>query len=364
MTWTAADYTWMSRALQLAERGLYSTHPNPRVGCVLVREGKIIGEGWHRAPGEPHAEVNAITHAGTDVRGATCYVTLEPCSHTGRTPPCTEALIKAGVGRVIAAMEDPFPDVSGRGLKALEQAGIPVASGLLAEQAGRLNRGFCKRWTTGLPFVTCKLAMSMDGRTALADGTSKWITGAPARQDVQRLRAGSSAILTGIGTVLSDDPRLDVRDLDCGGRQPLRVVIDSRLRFPPRARMLRQAGRTLIMTRSRDGGLKSALETAGAEVVVIDAVKDEFLRGVLRHLAREEQVNELLVESGATLAGGLLGAGLLDELVIYQAPLLLGDAGKGLFHLPGISSMNERIPLEVRDLRHVGRDLRLTLTPH
>lgn len=364
MTWMAADYTWMSRALQLAERGLYSTHPNPRVGCVLVREGNIIGEGWHRAPGEPHAEVKAITHAGTDVRGATCYVTLEPCSHTGRTPPCAEALIKAGVGRVIAAMEDPFPDVSGRGLKALEQAGIPVASGLLAEQAGRLNRGFCKRWTTGLPFVTCKLAMSMDGRTALADGTSKWITGAPARQDVQRLRAGSSAILTGIGTVLADNPRLDVRDLDCGGRQPLRVVIDSRLRFPPRARMLRQVGRTLIMTRSRDGGLKSALETAGAEVIVIDAVKDEFLRGVLRHLAREEQVNELLVESGATLAGGLLGAGLLDELVIYQAPLLLGDAGKGLFHLPGISSMNERIPLEVRDLRHVGRDLRLTLTPH
>ncbi|HLB31728.1 MAG TPA: bifunctional diaminohydroxyphosphoribosylaminopyrimidine deaminase/5-amino-6-(5-phosphoribosylamino)uracil reductase RibD, partial [Gammaproteobacteria bacterium] len=309
MTWTAADYTWMGRALQLAERGLYSAHPNPRVGCVLVREGKIIGEGWHRAPGEPHAEVNAIASAGNDVQGATCYVTLEPCSHTGRTPPCTDALIKAGVGRVIAAMEDPYPEVSGRGLKALEQAGIPAASGLLSEQAGRLNRGFCKRWTVGLPFLTCKLAMSMDGRTALADGTSKWITGAPARQDVQRLRARSSAILTGIGTVLADDPRLDVRELDCGGRQPLRAVIDSRLRFPPRARMLRQAGRTLILTRSHDGGLRAALQAAGAEVIVIDAVKDEFLRGVLKHLAREEEVNELLVESGATLAGGLLAAG-------------------------------------------------------
>ncbi|TAJ92700.1 MAG: bifunctional diaminohydroxyphosphoribosylaminopyrimidine deaminase/5-amino-6-(5-phosphoribosylamino)uracil reductase RibD [Gammaproteobacteria bacterium] len=364
MTWTAADHAWMGRALQLAERGRYTTHPNPRVGCVLVREGKIIGEGWHRAPGEPHAEVNAISNAGTDVRGADCYVTLEPCNHTGRTPPCTDALIKAGIGRVIAAMEDPFPEVSGRGLKTLEKAGIPVDSGLLAEQAGRLNRGFCKRWTVGLPFVTCKLAMSMDGRTALADGTSKWITGAPARQDVQCLRAGSSAILTGIGTVLADDPRLNVRDLDCGRRQPLRVVIDSRLRFPPRARMLRQAGRTLIMTRSHDGGLKAALEAAGAEVVVIDAVKDEFLHGVLKHLASEKEVNELLVESGATLTGGLLAAGFLDELVIYQAPLLLGDAGKGLFHLPGIGSMNERIPLEIRDLRHVGRDLRLTLTPH
>jgi diaminohydroxyphosphoribosylaminopyrimidine deaminase/5-amino-6-(5-phosphoribosylamino)uracil reductase len=364
MTWTAADYAWMGRALQLAGRGLYSTHPNPRVGCVLVREGKIIGEGWHRAPGEPHAEVNAIANAGTDVRGAACYVTLEPCSHTGRTPPCTDALIKAGVGRVIAAMEDPYPEVSGRGLKALEQAGIPVASGLLAEQAGRLNRGFCKRWTACLPFVTCKLAMSMDGRTALADGTSKWITGAPARQDVQRLRAASSAILTGIGTVLADDPRLDVRELDCGGRQPLRVVIDSRLRCPPRARMLRQAGRTLIMTRSQDGGLGAALRAAGAEVVVIDAVRDEFLRGVLKYLAREEEINELLVESGATLSGGLLAAGLLDELVIYQAPLLLGDAGKGLFHLPGIGSMHERIPLEICDRRHVGRDLRLTLSPH
>ena len=362
MNWTVSDYTWMARALQLAERGRYSTHPNPRVGCVLVRDSQVIGEGWHSQPGGAHAEVNAILHAKTATQGAACYVTLEPCSHTGRTPPCTEALIKAGIDRVIAAMEDPYPEVSGRGRGALERAGIAVSSGLLSAQAARLNRGFIKRWTTGLPFVTCKMAMSLDGRTALADGASKWITGAAARQDVQRLRAGSSAIMTGIGTVLADDPRLDVRELDCGGRHPLRVIVDPSLRFPVRAKMFKRPGRILIMTRSHDGNTRTALQGAGAEMVVIDTAKDQFLREILQYLAKQEEVNEILVEAGATLAGSLLAAGLLDEMVLYQAPILLGDSGKGLFHLPGITSMAEKIPLEIRETRQLGRDLRITLT--
>jgi diaminohydroxyphosphoribosylaminopyrimidine deaminase/5-amino-6-(5-phosphoribosylamino)uracil reductase len=346
--------------LQLAAKGRYTTHPNPRVGCVLVKEARIIAEGWHEYAGGPHAEVNAITAAGEAANGATCYVTLEPCSHTGRTPPCTEALSRAGIKNVIAAMRDPFPEVSGQGLAVLEQRGIPACVGLLEAVSADLNRGYVKRWTEHKPFVRCKMAISLDGRTAMANGESKWITGKDARLDVQRLRAGSSAIMTGVGTVIADDPGLDVREIDCAGRQPLRIVVDRDLNFPVHARMLQLAGRTLIVTTNNDPWKSERLQEAGASIVVIKPAGDGFLDAVLYHLAVEAQVNELLVETGSRLAGSMLNAGMIDELIVYQAPVLMGDSGKGLFHLPGIQSMSQKIILEQMETRMVGADMRMT----
>lgn len=351
----------MALALQLAARGLYTTDPNPRVGCVIVRDGEVVGTGWHRRAGEPHAEVYALREAGERAQGATAYVTLEPCCHHGRTPPCSEALIRAGVARVVAAMEDPNPKVAGSGLAQLQQAGIAVESGLLQAQAEDLNPGFVKRMRHGRPYVRCKLAMSLDGRTAMASGESKWITGEAARRDVQRLRARSSAIMTGIGTVLADDPSLNVRlDFGQGARQPLRVVLDPRLRMPEHARMLALPGQTLVLTCADDPDAAARLAAAGGEVARLPAYGDGLdLHAVVGHLA-ERQVNEVLLETGATLAGAMLAAGLIDELVLYVAPHIMGSGARGLFRLPGLERMEDRIELDILDIRAVGRDWRIT----
>lgn len=362
---SADDTRCMARALELARRGLYTTDPNPRVGCVLVRDGQIVGEGWHVRAGEPHAEAHALRAAGQAARGATAYVTLEPCCHHGRTPPCTRALIAAGVARVVAAMPDPNPQVAGRGVAELEQAGIIVETGLLRAEAERLNPGFISRMTRGRPLVRIKLAASLDGRTALASGESKWITGEAARADVQRWRARSSAVLTGIGTVLADDPSLTVRDPEIGSgpeaiRQPLRVVVDGHLSMRATAKMLSLPGKTMVVTAEDDSDYAEPLMAAGAEVVVLrDGSGRVDLAGLMQDLA-ERGVNELLVEAGATVCGGLLEAGLVDELVIYLAPHLLGSSARGMFNVPGIGRMRDRIELEITDVRAVGADWRVT----
>ena len=359
---TAADYRYMARALALARRGLYSADPNPRVGCVLVRESEIVGEGWHERAGEDHAEVIALTAAGDRARGATVYVTLEPCCHYGRTPPCTEALLQAGVARVVAAMGDPNPQVAGQGLAILRQAGVAVECGLLEAEARALNPGFIQRMTQGRPFIRLKLAMSLDGRTALASGESQWLTGNAARQDVQRWRARSSTMLTGIGTVLADDPGLNVRLPDVS-RQPLRVILDSELRTPPTARTLQLPGSVLIFTAVADSDRQAPLQQAGADIVVIpSAGRGLDLAVVMAELARRES-NEVHVECGPTLAGALLDAGLVDELIIYMAPVLLGDQARALFQLPELTRMRDRRTLELLETRAVGQDWRLRLRP-
>ncbi|NIM28393.1 MAG: bifunctional diaminohydroxyphosphoribosylaminopyrimidine deaminase/5-amino-6-(5-phosphoribosylamino)uracil reductase RibD [Gammaproteobacteria bacterium] len=357
------DPRFMSRALELAARGLYSADPNPRVGCVLVQAGEIVGEGWHARAGEAHAEVNALRAAGERARGATVYVTLEPCCHHGRTGPCTEALLAAGVSRVVAATIDPDPRTAGSGLEALRARGVEVSSGVLEDQARALNVGFLTRHTRGRPFVRIKMAASLDGRTAMADGESKWITGPAARRDAQHLRARSSAIVTGIGTVLADDPALTVRDVapEDGGpvRQPLRVVLDRRLRTPADASLLHQPGATLIATSSRDAASRRRLADAGAEILTLADDGRAGLEALMTSLAARE-CNEVLVEAGATLAGAVLEAGLADEIVVYTAPLLLGDSGRGLFHLPGIRRLAQGLALDVVDVQPVGRDWRTT----
>ncbi len=368
-----ADHHHMARALRLAERGLYTTDPNPRVGCVLVKDGRVVGEGWHRKAGEPHAERIALAVAGDAARGATAYVTLEPCSHHGRTPPCADGLIEAGVARVVAAMTDPNPQVAGDGLQRLRDAGIAVDVDLLEADAMALNPGFVKRMTSGVPLVRCKLAMSLDGRTAMASGESKWITGEEARRDVQLLRARSGAVLTGVSTVMADDPSMNVRlpVADLPGvesedylRQPLRVVLDTRLRTLPRARLLQLAGDVLIVCgqgASQDS--EHELRDAGADVLRLPQLGGRIdLTALLQALA-QRGINELLIESGATLAGSALSAGIVDELIVYMAPHLMGDAARGLVHLPGIERMAQRVALEFADVRRVGADLRLTLRP-
>ena len=362
MTTSAADARFMARALQLARRGLYTTDPNPRVGCVIVKDGKIVGEGWHERAGEPHAEINALNQAGKmNTHSAGVYLTLEPCCHQGRTPPCTQALIKAGVRRVVVAMRDPNPLVAGKGLKEIESHGIQTEVGLMEAEAAALNPGFISRMKRGRPFVRVKLAASLDGRTGMANGDSKWITGEAARADVQKWRARSSAILTGVGTVLSDDPMLNVRDFKTG-RQPLRVVLDSRLRMSPRARMLRNEGKTLVVTASADMVMTESLKKAGAEVARISTPeKTVDLAALLKHLAWLE-VNEVLVEAGATLCGALLRAGLVDELVLYYAPHVMGSAERGMFTLPPLLRMSDRINVEITDTRAVGKDWRVIAT--
>ncbi len=360
---SAVDHELMGRALRLAERGLYGTDPNPRVGCVVARGGAVVGEGWHARAGEPHAEIHALREAGERARGATVYVTLEPCAHHGRTPPCADALIGAGVARVVAAMEDPNPRVAGQGLARLAAAGIGVEAGVLAQQVEALNPGFVMRMRQGRPFVRAKLAMSLDGRTAMASGESQWITGEAARADVHRLRARSSAILTGIGTVLADDPSLTVR-LDEpappeGWRQPLRVVLDPNLSTPPEARMLSLPGRTLLATAVREPTVAEPLRAAGAEVLQVPGRAGALdLHALLERLGGEE-VNEALLETGATLSGAMLRAGLIDELVVYVAPHLMGDGARGLFHLPGLESMVQRVELQIDEVRAVGEDWRI-----
>ena len=367
-----ADHAFMARAVQLAELGRFTTDPNPRVGCLIVRDGHIVGEGWHRRAGEPHAERHALIEAGERARGATAYVTLEPCCHQGRTPPCTDGLLEAGVARVVCAMVDPNPLVAERGLRLLAEAGVAVETGLLEAEARALNPGFIKRMERGRPYVRCKLAASLDGRTAMASGESQWITGEAARRDVQRLRAGSSAILTGIGTLLADDPSLNVR-LDADDlpglrpgeaiRQPLRVVLDSRWRTPASARILTLPGITLIVGAVDDPGRMAELKGAGAEVFLCPGESGQVdLAALMSELARRE-INEVLLETGPTLAGAAVSEGLVDEILIYLAPHLMGDAGRGLFSLPGIDRMRDRIPLAIVDVCAVGRDLRITASP-
>ncbi|MBK1705478.1 bifunctional diaminohydroxyphosphoribosylaminopyrimidine deaminase/5-amino-6-(5-phosphoribosylamino)uracil reductase RibD [Halochromatium glycolicum] len=363
----------MARAVQLAERGRYTTDPNPRVGCVLAQGDRIIGEGWHRRAGEPHAERLAIDAAGKAARGATAYVTLEPCCHHGRTPPCTDALLEAGVGRVVVGMEDPNPIVHGRGLERMRAAGVDVITGVLEAPCRALNPGFDKRMRLGLPFVRVKSAASLDGRTAMASGESRWITSEAARTDVQWLRAGASAIVTGVGTVLADDPSLNVRlsptlipalAPDEPVRQPLRVILDSQLRTPLDATLLQLPGATLIATSETDPRRIAAATSAGAEVWVgpADASGRVELEALLRYLA-EREINEVLIEAGPTLAGAAVQQGLVDELVLYLAPHLMGSAARGLFELDGIELMKDRFPLEIIDVRAVGPDLRLRARP-
>jgi diaminohydroxyphosphoribosylaminopyrimidine deaminase / 5-amino-6-(5-phosphoribosylamino)uracil reductase len=361
---SAADHRYMGRALALAAEGLYSTDPNPRVGCVLVRDDAIVGEGFHARAGEPHAEVHALAAAGERARGATAYVTLEPCSHHGRTPPCADALVAAGVARVVYASADPNPRVDGGGAARLRAAGIATAAGCLEKAAIGLNPGFFSRMRRGRPFVRVKLGASLDGRTALASGRSQWLTGAAARADVQRLRARSSAILTGAATAHRDDPRLTVRDaaLELHGRRPLRVVLDPRLTLAPDARMLGEPGPVLVITGSDDAGRRAALVARGAEVLCLPGAGARDLGAVLAELARRE-VNELLVEAGARLAGAFIAAGLLDELVLYLAPHMLGHDALPLAVLPMLEELGDRWRFRYAGVRQVGEDLRLTLLP-
>ena len=357
MSFSAVDHGMMARALQLAERGLWTTSPNPRVGCVLLRDGEIVGEGWHEKAGEPHAEVHALRAAGDQARGATAYVTLEPCSHHGRTPPCAEALIAAGVSRVVVAMSDPNPLVAGQGMAMLGAAGIETACGLMESEARELNIGFVSRMTRGRPWLRLKVAASLDGKTALNNGVSQWITGPQARQDGHRWRARACAILTGIGTVRDDDPQLNVRAVETN-RQPLRVVVDSKLETPLSARIL-QGGPVLVAAAVDDEKRANLLRAAGAEVVVLpNAAGKVELKDLLEELGRRG-INEVHAEAGFKLNGSLLREGLVDELLLYLAPCLIGHEASGMFNLPELTTLDDKLRLKIRDLRQVGADIRV-----
>ena len=370
MTFPPHYHRYMAYAIALAEKGRYTTHPNPRVGCVLVKNNQIIGEGYHQRAGQAHAEVLALEKAKDQAKGATAYVTLEPCSHTGRTPPCANTLIAAGLHKVVIALQDPNPLVSGNGIRKLRDAGINVVVGVMEKQAKALNKGFVKRMQHNLPWVRVKMAMSLDGRTAMASGESQWITGAEARHDVQKFRAAADAILTGQGTLLADDPSLNVRltaaDLEIEGevRQPVRVVLDEDLKISPQAKLLTLSGKTWIYTHTNKVEKEQLLARDGATIVKTAADKNHYLQleAVLRDLAKRE-INEVHVEAGQTLTGALLAKGLVDELVIYMAPVLMGSAARGLFHLPALQYMQDKIQLEIKDIRAIGQDWRIIATP-
>lgn len=369
MACPSVDREWMSRALQLALRGRFTTTPNPNVGCVITQGDSLVGEGWHRVAGEPHAEIYALRQAGPQTQGATCYVTLEPCSHQGRTGPCADALIAAGISRLVYGCEDPNPDVSGQGIGRLRAAGIQVDGPLLEEQAREVNRGFFRRHEQGLPWITVKTAASIDGRTAMASGESQWITSPPARRDVQFLRAESCAIVTGIGTVQFDDPGLNVRlsGADLGiedpVRQPLRVVVDSRLQLSPQAQILRNSGSVLVATLlSGDCPEAKALSEQGAQVVPLPARTGRVdLVALMQELARRG-CNRVLVEAGSQLAGAFVAEGLFDEWVLYTAPKLFGSDARPLFELP-IQTIDAHLALSLRDIRQIGEDVKMTFQP-
>ncbi|MFE8046761.1 bifunctional diaminohydroxyphosphoribosylaminopyrimidine deaminase/5-amino-6-(5-phosphoribosylamino)uracil reductase RibD [Brenneria goodwinii] len=365
------DERYMARALELARRGRFTTAPNPNVGCVIVKDGEIVGEGYHLRAGEPHAEVHALRMAGEQARGATAYVTLEPCSHHGRTPPCADALIAAGIARVVAAMQDPNPQVAGRGLHRLQQAGVDVSHGLMLSEAEKVNLGFLKRMRTGFPYVQLKMAASLDGRTAMSSGESQWITSPQARQDVQRFRAESAAILSSSATVLADDPSLTVRwsELDAetqciypveNVRQPVRVIVDSRRRVVPQHQIISQPGQTWLARVQTDEQawpenveqLRLPQHNGGIDLVALMMVLGK------------RQINSVWVEAGANLAGALLKAGVVDELIVYLAPKLLGDNARGLCVLPGLSQLSQAPEFEISDVRQIGPDLRLRLKPN
>ncbi|MCY4329311.1 MAG: bifunctional diaminohydroxyphosphoribosylaminopyrimidine deaminase/5-amino-6-(5-phosphoribosylamino)uracil reductase RibD [Endozoicomonadaceae bacterium] len=373
----------MSQAVRLAKRGLYTCMPNPRVGCVLTKNNQVIGQGWHHQTGKNHAEINALQQAGGQARGACAYVTLEPCSHYGRTPPCAKALIRAGIAKVVVAMEDPNPEVSGKGTALLRQAGITVVSGLLQAEAEQLNPGYIRRMKTGIPFVRCKMAMSFDGRTAMASGESKWITGAEAREDVQRLRGRSCAIITGIESVLADDPAMNFRaeasgltiDSALSARQPLRIIVDSSLRTPVTARLFSVPGPVIVicghvnkvqqqkfyadvMSRRKK---KLHESESHLEVIELPGASGQIdLPGLFRLLG-ERQCNEILIEAGATLAGYAIKHALTDELWIYMAAVLMGSAAKPLFNLP-LEKMSDKLLLKFNDVRPIGQDWRFIAT--
>jgi diaminohydroxyphosphoribosylaminopyrimidine deaminase/5-amino-6-(5-phosphoribosylamino)uracil reductase len=353
-----ADRAFMARAIELADRGRLTADPNPRVGCVLVKAGVVVGEGWHERPGGPHAEVAALSAAGAAARGATAYVNLEPCNHHGRTGPCSEALIAAGVARVVYALADPNPEAGGGGGR-LAAAGIQVEAGLMADESVQLNPGFLRRMGGGLPWVRVKLAASLDGRTALASGESRWITSKAARTDAQYGRARSSVVLTGVGTILADDPALNVR-IPESDRQPLRVILDSHLRTPSDSRVINREGRVLVVAVTDDPSRRQSLERQGVEIAIVPAFEGRpDLPAVLKLLAARG-ANEIWVEAGATLAGAFVSQGLFDELVIYLAPTLLGPDARGLVALPQLASLDARPALRFTGCRAVGDDLCIT----
>lgn len=356
MAFSLRDRELMARAINLAKKGLNTTTPNPRVGCVIANEnGDILGEGFHEKAGEAHAEIYAIQNAGAAVKGATAYVSLEPCSHTGKTGPCAQALIEAGVARVVYGMEDPNPKVAGRGLDQLIEAGIQVDGPLMEDEARELNPGFIKRMQQGMPWLRVKMAMSVDGRTAMESGESKWVTGPDARADVQNWRARSCALVTGVESVVLDDPSMTVR-LSENDRQPLRIILDSTGRCPETAEILEQPGKTIIATCSDTVANKNEdswlLPSRDGRV---------DLYALVRKLA-EQECNEVLIETGATLAGAFVAAGLVDELVIYMAPKLLGSDARPLFSLP-INKMSGQLPLIIQDIRAIGADWRILARP-
>lgn len=354
---SADDHRYMARALELAERGIYTTTPNPRVGCVIVRGGAVVGEGWHERAGAAHAEANALSAAGAQARGATAYVSLEPCAHHGRTAPCAGALVNAGVARVVVAMQDPNPLVSGKGLAEIGRAGIEIAAGLMENEARELNIGFVSRMTRGRAWVRMKVAASLDGRTALSNGRSQWITGEAARRDGHHWRARACAVVTGAGTVRDDDPQLTVREVPTS-RQPLRVVVDSKLETPPAARII-EGGGTLVAAAQADKPKIAALEAKGAEVIVMPNRAGKVdLPDLFRELARRE-MNEVHVEAGFRLNGSLVREGLVDEVLVYLAPALLGDKAHGMFELPELAELSGRRELRIHDVRMIGPDIRV-----
>lgn len=359
----------MSHALQIAKKGLYSSDPNPHVGCVIVKDDVMLSSGWHQKAGQAHAEIKALHGlAAHHASGATCYISLEPCAHHGRTPACVSALIRADIKHVFVAMLDPNPLVSGKGIQALNEAGITTQVGLMEEQARQLNRGFEMRMRYGRPFVRCKLAMSLDGKIALKNGDSSWISSVESRKDVQRLRAMSSAIMTSVATVLADDPLMNVRDFealayDTGGRQPVRVILDSDLLIPLDAKILNTPGDIVIFHACSDLGKQKKLSELGVELVSVMLEKGpEFLATVLRYLAKEKEINTILLETGSRLAGQMLQANFIDELIVYLAPALLGQDAKNLFHLPLIKDMQSKIRLDFTEIRPIGSDIRITST--
>lgn len=363
---------WMAKAIQQAKKGLYTTHPNPRVGCVLVRDSQLVAEGYHKFAGEGHAEVNAIANANGDTQGCTAYVTLEPCSHQGKTGPCAKALIKAKVSRLVYGMQDPNPEVAGRGLAMLKEAGIEVIGPVMEAEALALNPGFIKRMTEGLPYVRLKLAMSLDGRTAMESGESQWITGPDARLDVQKMRAQSDAIVTGIGSVISDDPSMTVR-IDSDNlpaksknvRQPKRIIMDTALSIPPESKILYPSNDVQIFCLENlvEADHQKSLVKKGVEVTYAQEAEEGGidLVAAMESLA-DQGINEVLVETGAVLAGSFLQEGLVDEVVLYMAPKLLGSNARPLMQLP-LDSMDQAVDFEMVNLSQLGKDIKLTLKP-
>ncbi|CAN8141930.1 fused diaminohydroxyphosphoribosylaminopyrimidine deaminase/5-amino-6-(5-phosphoribosylamino)uracil reductase [uncultured Thiomicrorhabdus sp.] len=374
------DIQFMQRAIDLAAKGKYSTKPNPAVGCVLVRDKQIIAEGWHQKAGQPHAERVALANAkekGVEVAGATAYVTLEPCSHHGKTPPCSDGLIEAKVARVVVAMQDPNPLVAGNGIKKIQAAGITVDVGVLETQARALNTGFLQRMQNGLPYVRVKMAASLDGRTAMADGSSQWITGAAAREEVHKMRAQCGAVIMGIGTVLADDPSMTVRlddatlaemGLTAEDANPIRVVLDPHLSMPLSAKMLDLPGRTILMTSKHsveaESPMVEQLLAQNAEIVAVASVEDKLdIESVLHYLADEEQVNDVMVETGAVAAGAFIESGYVNEVHAFIAPVLMGDKARPMFELPSIVNMSDKLQFSITDIDKFGDDVRLILQP-